>query len=270
MNEYNQQIATRLARLAATGCTGALPISGYSSGAIYLLDGCVVGAESSRTPAAAGPGGAHLSQAVTIAEAAVDAALDLLSSRSTCSRFRPAKVPPDPETVNISVTDLLAEVTRRRRLLQQMAGISADLALLKSKEIPGGRIQLTAAEWALLIRVRPRSTPRELAWALRRSVFGTTVDVYRLVLLGLLRAADRQPQPPGRDASAKPGRRIRSAQRAAGANSTAGSTLTTGSIMTALSFGQALSADRALPVDRDEPAGKNAAAGRPSPEPAGD
>jgi hypothetical protein len=228
VNEYNQQIAARLSRLSATGSTGALPISGYSSGTIYLLDGHVVGAESSRTPTAAGPGGAHLSHAVTVAEAAVDAALDLLSSRSTCSRFRPAKVPPDTETISISVEDLLAEVTRRRRLLQQMTGVGADLALARSPEVPGGRIQLTAAEWALLIRVRPRSTPRELAWALRRSVFGTTVDVHRLVLLGLLHAADRKA--PSRDANAKPARRIRSSQRTAAA----------GSMMTALSFGQAL------------------------------
>ena len=242
MNEYNQQIAARLARLATTGSTGALPISGYSSGAIYLLDGCVIGAESSRTPAAgADPAGAHLSQAVAIAEAAVDAVLDLLSSRSTCTRFRPAKVPPDTETIRISVADLLSEVTRRRRLLQQMAGVGADLALVRSPELPGSRIQLTAAEWALLIRIRSRSTPRELAWALRRSVFGTTVDVHRLVLIGLLRTADRQVQAPSRDASAKSTRRIKSSQRSAvAASPTAGSALTTGSTMTALSFGQAL------------------------------
>lgn len=238
MNEYNQQIAARLSRLAATDCTGALPISGYSSGAVYLRDGRVVGAESSRTPTAAGTGGAHLSQAATIAEAVIDAALDLLSSRSTCSRFRPAKAPADSETISISVADLLREVARRRRLLQQMAGISADLALARSPEIPGGRVQLTAAEWSLLIRVRPRSTPRDLAWALRRSVFGTTVDVHRLVLLGLLRTADHQV--PERDAGAKPTRRIRSSQRTPAINPTAAVNPAAGSMLTALSFGQAL------------------------------
>ncbi len=217
MNDFNQQIATRLVRLAATGCTGALPISGYSSGAIYLLDGHVVGAESSRTPTASGPagasgaGGASLSRAAMIAESTVDAALDLLSSRSACSRFRPAKIAPEAGTISVSVSGLLAEVTRRRRLLQQMAGVSADLALLRNPELPMSRVQLTAVEWALLIRVRPRSTPRDLAWALRRSVFGTTVDVHRLLLLGLLRAADqpahatrraKQPQRPAPSARA--------------------------------------------------------------------
>jgi Domain of unknown function (DUF4388) len=239
LNEYNQQIAARLSRLSATDCTGALPISGYSSGAIYLLDGRVIGAESSRTPASAVPGGARLSDAVTIAEAAVDAALDLLSSRSTCLRFRPAKLPLDTKSISMSVTDLLAEVTRRRRLLAQMAGLGADHALARSTEIPGGRVQVTAAEWSLLIQVRPRSTPRELAWALRRSVFGTTVDVHRLVLLGLLRSADRRVQEPSQAASAKPARRIRSSQRTAEAQPTAEPGLAAGSL-TALSFGQAL------------------------------
>jgi hypothetical protein len=213
LNDYNQQIAARLSRLAATNCTGALPVSGYSSGAIYLLDGRVVGAESSRTPAAADPGGAPLSRAVSIAESAIDAALDLLSSRSTCSRFRPSKIPPDTDTISVSVSGLLAEVTRRRQLLQQMAGFTADLALARNHVLPADRVQLTAAEWALLIRVRPRSTARDLAWALRRSVFGTTVDVHRLMLLGLLRTADGPSRAPGQNASQKPARRNRQPQR---------------------------------------------------------
>ncbi|HET7015301.1 MAG TPA: hypothetical protein VFI65_15390 [Streptosporangiaceae bacterium] len=230
MNDYNQQIATRLVRLATADCTGALPISGYSSGAIYLLDGHVVGAESSRTPASAAPGGATLSQAATIAESIIDAALDLLSSRSTCSRFRPAKIAPEAGAVSVSVSGLLGEVTRRRRLLQQMAGVSADLALIRNSELPMSRVQLTAMEWALLIRVQPRSTPRDLAWALRRSVFGTTVDVHRLIVLGLLRTADRPPQLTRR--AKQPPRSPSSAQ--------------------ALSFGQAL--------EPDKPAVKGAAA----------
>jgi hypothetical protein len=270
LNDYNQQIAARLSRLAATNCTGALPISGYSSGAIYLLDGCVVGAESSRTPTAAGLSGARLTQVVTVAESAIDAALDLLSSRSTCSRFRPAKVRPGAETISISVAELLAEVTRRRRLLQQMIGISADLALTLSPELPGGRVQLTAAEWALVIRIRPRATPRELAWALRRSVFGTTVDVHRLMLLGLLRTADRPVQVPAQATAAKPARRIRPSPRTAASNSTtrsapmaasapttaatsgAASPWTAMSGLTALSFGQTVP----TPAKRPAAAGK--------------
>lgn len=231
MNDYNQQIAARLSRLGAARCTGALPISGYSSGAIYLLDGRVIGAESSRTPVVADPGGTSLTRAVTIAESAIDAALDLLSSRSTCSRFRPTKVRPDTEAISVPVGGLLAEVARRRQLLRQMAGVTADLALARNPELPIGQVQLTCAEWALLVRVRPRATPRELAWTLRRSVFGTTVDVHRLMLLGLLRTADRQVQG---TVSQKPGRRIRPSQR------TAPSSPAASPFERPLSFGQAL------------------------------
>jgi len=260
LNDYNQQIAARLSRLATTGCTGALPISGYSSGAIYLLNGDVVGAESSRTPAAAGPGGAPLSRAVMIAESTIDAALDLLSSRSTCSRFSPAKIPPDTGTVSVSVSELLAEVTRRRRLLQQMAGVTADLTLVRNPELPCDRVQVTAAEWALLIRVGPRSTPRELAWALRRSVFGTTVDVHRLMLLGLLRTADRPMQAPSPAASQKPARRGKQPQRAA-------QVAQSGPTASAPSFGQTLSFGQAAAPGTAKPAGKGAATRKP---PAGD
>jgi len=245
LDDYNQQIATRLVRLATTGCTGALPVSGYSSGAIYLLDGLIVRAESSRTPGPQ-PGGATLSRAITIAESTIDAALDLLSSRSTCSRFRPAKIAPDTGTMSVSVPGLLAEVTRRRQLLQQMAGVSADLALVRNPELPIARVQLTAVEWALLIRVRPRSTPRELAWALRRSVFGTTVDVHRLMLLGLLRTADRPLQPPTQIVSLKPARRGKQSQRTAPAGPPAPSGAQTLSADQTQPAGQTLSFGRAL------------------------
>ncbi|HUJ06775.1 MAG TPA: hypothetical protein VLX31_11765, partial [Streptosporangiaceae bacterium] len=59
------------------------------------------------------------------------------------------------------------------------------------------RIQVSASQWALLSRVNRGTTPRDLAWELGRSVFGTTTDAHRLILLGLLsadsRPADRRP-----------------------------------------------------------------------------
>jgi hypothetical protein len=48
-------------------------------------------------------------------------------------------------------------------------------------------LQVSALQWALLLRVRGGATPRRLAMELRRSVFGTTLEVHRLVKLGLLR-----------------------------------------------------------------------------------
>ena len=45
---------------------------------------------------------------------------------------------------------------------------------------------MSAPQWALLVRTGDGSTPRTLAMALGRSVFGTTIEVYRLLALGLL------------------------------------------------------------------------------------
>jgi hypothetical protein len=219
VNDYNKHIATRLAKLAAASSTGLVPITGPAAGGVYFRDGRIVYAESSRTlppahapantvlapapvapgkrTAAASPADGDGTQAppqlvaiVQVGEATIDAALDLLSSRSTCARFRAAKVPPVGSTLSISVDDLLTEVTRRRRLLKQMASVTADTAVARTTHLAAQRVQVSALDWALLIRVRPGTTPRDLAWELRRSVFATTADVHRLVGLGLLSVGD--------------------------------------------------------------------------------
>jgi hypothetical protein len=219
VNDYNKHIATRLAKLAAASSTGLLPITGPAAGGVYFKDGRVVYAESSRTPPSAqaqvdlmlapapltrakrpaatatvdgdGTQARPLLAAIAEAgEATIDAALDLLSSRSTCARFRPAKAPPAGRALSISVEDLLAEVMRRRRLLRQLASVAVDAAVARTIKLAAQRVQVSALDWALLIRVRPGTTPRDLAWELRRSVFATTIDVHRLVGLGLLSVGD--------------------------------------------------------------------------------
>jgi hypothetical protein len=45
---------------------------------------------------------------------------------------------------------------------------------------------VSASQWALLVRTGGGSTPRALALGLGRSVFGTTIEVYRLLALGML------------------------------------------------------------------------------------
>jgi hypothetical protein len=130
-----------------------------------------------------------ISDLASVAEATVDAATDLLSSRSACARFRVDAAPPVSTTLRISVADLLSEVARRRRLLSQLTGITADTAISRNPELGHARVQVSALQWALLIRVQAGSTPRDLAWALGRSVFGTTAEVHRLMTLGLVAAA---------------------------------------------------------------------------------
>ena len=51
MGGYANLIEARLRKLAATGSTGMLPMSGRGDGAIFFRGGQVVYAESSRTPA---------------------------------------------------------------------------------------------------------------------------------------------------------------------------------------------------------------------------
>ena len=53
-------------------------------------------------------------------------------------------------------------------------------------------VRISARQWALLIRVRHGSTPRDLAWDLGRSVFGTTVEAYRMLVRQLLSVAGRR------------------------------------------------------------------------------
>ena len=218
VDDYNKNIASRLTKLAAAQSTGLVPITGPSSGAIYFEDGAVVYAQSSRIPSphgvrpswalppeatgdrapelaptaqVRGIGEAHrIGEGHRIGEAIIDAALDLLTSRSACSRFRSAKADrAAPSEFSISVADLLAEVTRRQRLLRQFAGITADTDVSRTTTLDLQRVQISAPEWALLIRVRSGSTPRDLAWDLGRSVFSATAEVHRLMSLGLLSAA---------------------------------------------------------------------------------
>jgi hypothetical protein len=199
------RVAARLRKIAAGHGTGRLPFTGSNSGAIYLTEGKVAHAESRGTP---GPDRAQLAvpgygdpsqrfgrivaiRAVT--EATVDAVLDLLSSESRLSRFRPARAQPAAAALSIPLDALLAEVARRQRLLRQMSAVlTADTAVVRNPNIPQDAIRVSALQWALLIRMGPVSTPRDLAWALGRSLFSTTAEIYRLLTLRLI-SVDRRP-----------------------------------------------------------------------------
>jgi hypothetical protein len=184
-DSHADAVAARLRRLAAAGRTGMLPFSGQSDGAIYLNGGRVVFAESARTPGPAGSG------TPPIAEPIADATLDLLSGPSGPSRFRSTRIPAAGLADGFSVESLLAEVARRQNVLEQFAGVvRADTTVVRDPRMAAERIQVSALQWALLIRVRDGATARALAWELRRSVFGMTIDVYRLLRLRLLAAVD--------------------------------------------------------------------------------
>jgi uncharacterized protein DUF4388 len=191
---YGNLIAARLRRLARTGRTGVLQFAGPTEGALYFGDGRVVFAESAGTPGpviGAQPEGTATSAALAAAEPIADAVLDLVQSKSSPSRFRSARVPAAGRTDGFAVEILLAEVARRQHVLEQLAPIvRADTTVLRSPRLNSRSVQVSAFQWALLVRVADGSTARALAWELRRSVFGMTIDVYRLILLRLLAAID--------------------------------------------------------------------------------
>jgi len=193
--------AARLAKLAEAGRTGALHIPGELGGVFYFRDGDVIYAESARTPGPADLPG-PLGWALAVRESTVDAALGLISGSPlpATSRFRGAESPWDGEAAGITVDTLLAEVARRHRVCVQLsATLTADTAVIPNPHLGPRGVRVSALQWAVLIRVGDGATPRSLAFDLQRSVFGTVMEVFRLVSLGLLAVA-RDPGLPERQA----------------------------------------------------------------------
>jgi hypothetical protein len=210
-------LADRLIGLAAAGSTGTLPVTGPVEGAIHFRDGHVTGAQSARTP---GPTSAPtllasvplhgnardgrvrarqkpapprpgLPDDLTALEPTIDAVLDLIVSQSACDRFKSARRSGAGPADGLAVDVLLAELARRRHLLEQMsAAVTADTTVIRNPRLNAPRVQVTALQWALIIRAGAGITPRDLAFELGRSVFGTTAEVYRLIALRLVSAAD--------------------------------------------------------------------------------
>jgi hypothetical protein len=244
VNGYANLIAARLRKLAASGGTGMLPVSGSGDGAFFLHAGQVVHAESSRTssrrtvglaalglgavragegsidtglidtgsmdtgpasrepagidrvPASTVPDGAELvavpsigrvTGLLAVAELTIDAATELLSSESRYAKFRQSGVPFRPQARPIPVAALLTEVERRHHVLRQIEGtVTADTRVVRNGSPDWPRRQVSRPQWALMMGIADGRTPRGLAMELGRSVFATTVEIYRLIMLGLL------------------------------------------------------------------------------------
>jgi hypothetical protein len=221
---YGNLIAARLRKLADARSTGMLPFSGDNDGAIYFNDGKVAFAHAKRTPGpsvpegldpvlaggrpgwagSAGPFG-RLGALLAGTEPTLDAALELLSSESRYTKFRPVSTLGFTPACSIPLEWLLAEVARRQQVFRQLSAVLApDTTVVRNPRLGEHGIRVSARQWAMLIRVRDGATPRELAWELGRSVFGTTAEVYRLLTLRLLAAAG---QPAETGAGTGPGGR---------------------------------------------------------------
>jgi hypothetical protein len=124
---------------------------------------------------------------LALTEPTIDAITELLSSESRFAKFRPSDYPPAGQVGPLPIETVLTEVERRRQVLRQLAPVvSADSPVVRFAPRDPPRFQVSAAQWALLVRTGDGSTPRTLAMALGRSVFGTTIEVYRLLALGML------------------------------------------------------------------------------------
>jgi hypothetical protein len=207
---YANLIAARLRKIAAEGSTGMLPISGHGDGVIFFRGGQVVYAESSRTPgpprrevglAALGLATTHvppldrLAGQLALTEPTIDAVTDLVCSESRYAKFRQSDLPSVPLVSPLSMETVLTEVERRQQVLRQLAPVvTADTPIARYVPCNTPRFQVSAPQWALLVRAGDGTTPRTLAMALRRSVFGTTIEVYRLLALGLLAVPGHPPE----------------------------------------------------------------------------
>lgn len=194
--------AARLAKLADSGRTGVLHMSGELGGHIHLAEGAVVAADCRGTPDL----GTRLARAADhpyqgllrsvwgdwlAAETIIDAAVELLSGKPGHARFR-ASEPPASSLGGLSAAAMLAEVSRRQRILQQLAVLlSPDTAVRRNLHLGSGAVHVSAAQWTLLMHAADSITPRDLALELGQSVFGTAVEIFHLVSLGLLSIADR-------------------------------------------------------------------------------
>jgi hypothetical protein len=235
VNGYANLIAARLRKLADEGSTGMLPVSGRGEGAVFFRGGQVVYAESSRTPlpgpratgldvlglvtrdAPGGggyPGGAgvvalrpasRLGALLELTELVIDALTELLSSESRYAKFRHADVLPVGAGRPLAVETLLAEIQRRHEVLRQLAPvITPDTAVGCESSLGAPSAQVSPLQWALLGRAAEVTTPRLVAMQLGRSVFGTTIEAYRLVELGLLVVPGRPSGPSGGQAGGRP------------------------------------------------------------------
>jgi len=200
--------AIRLGRLADSGRTGRLHLSGESGGVIHLSEGDVVYADSRRTPDLA----TRLAQAAVVTgrdlvgslerswllrEAIVDATLELLSAKARHLRFRPSGDEPGfSDLEGIPVAALITEVSRRREVMQQLSALLIpDTAVARDPGARSRAIHVSDIQWAILIRAGNPVTPRGLALQLGQSVFSTTIEVFRMVTLDLLKVVDVPTRP---------------------------------------------------------------------------
>lgn len=191
-------VAIRLGKLAEAGRTGSLHLSGDSGGVIYVSEGAIVAADSRRTPSLADRIGTETTGSFgrrwLATEAIIDAAMELMSARPRHVRFRDPEEEPGPDLPGgpgMPLTALMAEVTRRHNLLEQIAAVlTPDTAVARNLRLRSRAVHVSDGQWAILLQLGQPVTPRSLALGLGQSVFGMTIEVYRMVIMDLVSVVD--------------------------------------------------------------------------------
>jgi uncharacterized protein DUF4388 len=220
-----------LKQVAGERQTGALMVGGQPGGAVYVLEGRVVYAES---PAAPGVGElltssgrlaartwqnaldvatstarvgrllvdqGHLTQGeleLCVLGATYDAAYFALADQSAPVKFLAGATHWLGPVVHIDPVAVDKEARRRGRLLAEIfADPRVDVAAVSpAPRAPRERITLTAPQWELLVHADGQRTPADLALLLGRAGFATILQLRRLAAAGLIEVPEVRAEAP--------------------------------------------------------------------------
>ncbi|MET0425751.1 MAG: DUF4388 domain-containing protein [Actinoplanes sp.] len=223
--------ARLLGQVAEERQTGALMVGGHPGGAVYVLDGRVIYAES---PAAPGVGEmltssgrlaartwqnaldqgtstarvgrllveqGHLTQGeleLCVLGATYDAAYFALSSPSGPVEFLAGATHWLGPVVHIDPAAVDREVRRRVVLLEEIfPDPRVDTAVVTPvPRPPRERVTLTALQWELLVHADGQRTPADLALLLGRAGYATVQELRRLAAAGLLELPEARAENP--------------------------------------------------------------------------
>ncbi|GIF26355.1 hypothetical protein BJ973_005715 [Actinoplanes tereljensis] len=218
-------------QVAADRQTGALVVGGHPGGAVYVLEGRVIYAES---PAAPGVGElltasgrlagrtwqtaldqgtstarvgrllveqGHLTQGeleLCVLGATYDAAYFALSPASAPVEFLGGAMHWLGPIAHIDPAAVDREVRRRAKMLDDIfPDPRIDTAVVTPvSRPPRERITLTAPQWELLVHADGQRTPADLALLLGRAGFATIQELRRLAALGLLELPEVRAEAP--------------------------------------------------------------------------
>jgi hypothetical protein len=210
-----------LTQVAGERQTGALMVGGHPGGAVYVLEGRIIYAESPASPgvgellASSGRLAArtwqsaldlgtstarvgrllveqgHLTQGeleLCVLGATYDAAYFALTSASGRAEFLAGATHWIGPVVHIDPAAVAKEVRRRVRLLDEiLPDARVDTAAVSPvPRPPRERVTLTALQWELLVHADGQRTPADLALLLGKAGYATIQELRRLAAQGLI------------------------------------------------------------------------------------